>query len=479
MSDAAPVRAGGGEVGRIARRELLQLRRDGRGAFAVVLVVLLLATALAVGWQQRATAEAEREAAQRFDYRDWLAQGERHPHDAAHQGLHVFKPQPPLALADPGVLPYTGSTLWLQSHRQSELSFRPAQDATGLQRFGALTVAWVLQVLCPLLLIVLGFDALAGERERGTLRQTLSLGVTLRQVCAGKALALSACAQAFACVALGAAAMVASATGSAQDAAEAARRFPPLLLAYAVYLQAVVFVVLGVSTLAGTSRAALAWLLGLWILGAALAPRIGADLARAAYPSPSRVSFATELERSLKDSYRDAWVRAFGTERRWGRDVPLARWGEALRIDDQAGYGASDRVYVALWESYARQQRVQEQAGTLVPLLAIRGVSMALSGTDFEASRRFSVAAEGHRRLMQDLISADLMAHADKRGAGHFDYTAGRELWAKVPEFVFEHPGVLDAVRHARTGIVALLASLALAAAFAAWALARGARRMP
>ena len=140
----------------IAGREWLELWRDRRLPAAGGLVVLLIGVSLAVGWQRQQEIASQRAAAQVLDYDDWVSQQRRHPHDAAHQGMHVFKPEPPLSIIDPGIEPYVGSTIWLQAHRQSELKFRPAQDATGLQRFGSLSAAWVLQVLAPLLVIVLG-----------------------------------------------------------------------------------------------------------------------------------------------------------------------------------------------------------------------------------------------------------------------------------------------------------------------------------
>ncbi|MFS2053895.1 ABC transporter permease subunit, partial [Variovorax sp. CT11-76] len=176
----------------IANREFTERLRDGRLLWAGGLVLVLLFTALGGGWAHQREARAEQQAAQALDYRDWLAQDRRHPHDAAHQGMHAFKPEAPLAMVDAGINPYIGSTVWLQAHRQSEVKFNPAQDATGLQRFGNLSVGWILQVLGPLLVIVLGFNAFAGEREQGILRQTLSLGVSPLRLLAGKALALAA-----------------------------------------------------------------------------------------------------------------------------------------------------------------------------------------------------------------------------------------------------------------------------------------------
>src|SRR6478609_11826184 len=144
--------------------------------WAAALIIILSVVAMASGSIRQSQINSERAAGQALDYQAWLQQGERHPHDAAEQGMHVFKPQPPLAVLDPGIEPFVGSTVWLQAHRQSELKFRPAQDATGLQRFGQLSPAWIVQVLVPLLIIVIGFGAISGERERGTLRQLLSIG---------------------------------------------------------------------------------------------------------------------------------------------------------------------------------------------------------------------------------------------------------------------------------------------------------------
>lgn len=456
-------------VGLIARREFTELWRDGRLLLAGGLMLLLLCTALAVGWQQQRSTDAERRAAQALDHDDWLKQEQRHPHDAAHQGLHVFKPAPAAAIIDPGITPYVGSTIWLQAHRQSELRFRPAQDATGLQRFGNLSVAWVLQVLGPLLVIVLGFNAFAGEREQGTLRQTLSLGVAPRQLLWGKALALTA--------ALALCLLPALAAGAVavvmQGGVDAALRVAALALGYGLYFGIAVLGVLAVSALVPSTRMALIVLLALWIAGVTLAPRVSSDLAREVFPSPSRQGFNQSLDSDLNQQYQRAWREQLGTDKRWGAELPLNRWGIALRIDDAAGYGVTDKHFAQLWDSFADQQRAQEWAGLAVPLLALRAWSMGLAGTDFAAHRQFSVAAEQHRRLMQDLISEDLVAHADPLGHQHFSYQAGKELWAKVPRFHHHPASALQSLRSNVLSLAVLGVGALAALLFAAWAAGR------
>ncbi|MCW5620160.1 MAG: ABC transporter permease subunit [Burkholderiales bacterium] len=447
----------------IATRDVVEYLRDGRLLWTGALILALLATALAVGWQRQTEARAERVAAAKLDYDDWLQQPERHPHDAAHQGMHVFKPEPALSIVEPGLIPYTGSTLWLQAHRQSEVKFRPANDATGLQRFGTLSAAWILQMLVPLLVIVLGFNALAGERERGTLRQVLSLGVSPRQLLWGKALAI---AMSVALVLLPAVVLaVISVLAAVEDGSrlDAALRLGWMGLAYALYLGIFICLVLAVSARAGSSRTALIGLLALWVAMSVVAPRLVADLSRSVYPSASRSEFNKKLDAELNVEYQRAWNEQVGEGTAFGTDVPLSQWGIGLKVHDHAGYAVMDRHFNALWESYSNQQAMQEWIGFLVPIITVRAFSMGITGTDFSQHRAFSTAAEHHRRLMQDIISQDLVEHADGHGESHFEYLAERSLWATVPPFAYEAPKAMEAARQNFRSLLILAAGLVLA----------------
>jgi ABC-2 type transport system permease protein len=451
----------------IALRDFLEKARDGRLYWAGGVALLLLLTALAVGYGHQREARAEQAAAQSSDYQDWLKQGRRHPHDAAHQGMHAFKPDAALAIVDPGINPYIGSTVWLQAHRQSEVKFRPAQDATGLQRFGELSVGWILQVLGPLLVIVLGFNAFAGEREQGVLRQTLSLGVPALRLLWGKALALGMSLATLlvpAAVIAGAAVVVGADAGAGLDAL---LRFAAFGLGYALYLAIFVFITLGVSAASSTSRVAITILLALWIANAVVAPRVMSEVSRMLLPSPTRLEFNEALSADLKATSDRVWMQAFGTTQRWGADVPLSKWGIALKLDDQAGYAVYDRHFGRLWDTWQRQQALQEFAGLVLPSLAIRGFSTAMAGTDFVHHRDFTTAAEAHRRAIQDIMSQDLVAHADPLGDQHFAYQASPDLWAKVPAFHYDPPAIAWALRRSWGSLVILCASLALSLAFA------------
>jgi len=435
--------------------------------------ILLILTSMAVGWQRQREASAEQQAAQELDYRDWLNQDIRHPHDAAHQGMHVFKPAPTLSIVDPGISRYAGTTVWLQAHRQSDLKFRPAQDATGLQRFGDFSAAWVLQILVPLLVIVFGFNAFAGEREQGTLRQTLSLGVPAWRLLWGKALALGAIIGTLlipAVIAAGFAVVLGAETGGRADAMI---RLAWAAAGYAVYFGIIIYLVLGVSALTPSSRVSLIALIAFWIGTAVLAPRAASDLARRLHPTPAKKDFLAKMETDLSAEAERIWQEKFGVKAKWSPDLPLNKWGIALRVDDQLGYAVYRRHYDALWDTYERQQRVQEWAGLVVPLLALRSFSMGLAGTDFAHHRHFTEAAEEHRHLIQDLMSEDLVKHADTLDHQHFAYQAGKDLWKTVPQFQYRLPAAGWALRRNWPGLAVLTAGLILSFAFSAAAVSR------
>ncbi|PWB82967.1 MAG: ABC transporter permease [Methylocystaceae bacterium] len=419
----------------IARRDFLGFLRDGRLPWVGRLALLLLLSSIVVCWRQHSEATAEREAAQSKGYETWVGQGRKNPHSAAHLGIYVFKPEISLALFDPGLEPYLGATVLLEAHRQHHFKFRPAQDATGLRRFGDLSAAWVLQIIAPLIVVLIGFDSFAGEREKGTLRQLASLGVPACHLLWGKAAAIAAGLGGLlapAVVLLSAALFCSAGDGELGDSL---CRLFWLALGYGLYLGIFVFLALAVSATATSARGALIVLLAIWIGAAIVVPRAASEISYSWLPTPSRFAFDAALFSDLSEAYREALEENFHV--RLAQDVPIEEAGRALQIEDHAGYAVFDAHYDALWDIYERQQRAQEWFSLASPLIALRGVSMAMAGTDLAYQRDFSAAAERHRRLIQDLMSDDRIAHG---GAEGYNYQADPELWRKVPPFVYSIP---------------------------------------
>jgi len=431
---------------RIARKEFTEMVRDGRLRWAGAAIGGLLVVALAAGVTAHRATRAERNAAQSQMQAWWYKQPPKNPHSAAHYGMWAFKPSPALTFVDRGVDPYTGTAAWLEAHRQNDFRFRPAMDATAAQRFGDWTAASVLQQLVPLLIIILAFGAFAGEREQGTLRQVLSLGVRPVTLGAGKALGIAA--------ALGVVLVPATLLGvlamTGIGAGSDLTRVLVLLACYLLFYIAWLGLTLTISAWAPTGRVALAGALGVWMLVSVLAPRVMTDVVRTVHPTPSAAAFAAAMKRDLAGGMdghggaaeRDKLFKA-AVLQKYGVDslsqLPVSFAGLSLEEGERLGNVVFDTHYSALWKTFADQERVREFAAIVSPVLAIRSLSMALAGTDVAQHVHFQTAAEQYRRRLMTAMNGEIITKAE---GTDFEYRADSTTWANVPPFTYVAPGV-------------------------------------
>jgi ABC-2 type transport system permease protein len=466
---------------RIARKELTEMLRDGRFRWVSVVVLGLLTAAFFMGFRHQSEVSEQHELARRGTRDHWLGQGEKNPHSAAHYGIYAFKPAMALSAIDPGVDPYVGVAAWLEAHRRNQFEFRPAQDATAVQRFGELTAATVLQLLIPLLIIVLAFSAFAGERESGTLRQLMSLGVQPAELAIGKALGIGAALSMVLvpAAAIGVLAMV-MATENRIVAADVPR-LSLMILAYVLYFAVFASIALAVSAKAPSSRLALVGLLGFWIWNGLVAPRAATDIARSVHPTPSAFEFTNGIQNALDngldghDPYDDrhkAYEREvlarYGVEKI--EDLPVNFAGLSLQKGEEWGNEVFDHFYGDLHATFHQQSRVRELASMAAPLLAVQSLSMGLAGTDFAQHRDFADAAEDYRRMLVETMNLDM---AENAGKLDYTYMAGPELWESVPDFSYEAPSVAWVLSNHGTSAVVLVLWVSAATIAAYWAAGR------
>lgn len=482
MTDRAPSSAGSA-VRAVARKELLELARDGRFRAAAAVALGLLLVAVGFGLVQARALREERLAADHGAEEHWKTQDDKNPHVAAHYGTYVFKPAGPLPFLDPGVEPYLGGSIKLEAHRRNGATGARALDATGLSRFGGLSAALVLQLLVPLLVIGLAFGAWTSERERGTLRQLQSLGVSPWRILAGKALGLTVAlvvVLAPAAVAVGAAAAAFADGGPAGSTA----RLVAMGAAYAAYVAIFVALTLAVSSRARSSRGALVAMLGFWVVTAQVAPRAASDAAAFLAPAPTQAEVAAAVREGIEVGVpggpaREARVEAL-TEAILEREgfagaetLMDASLLASLELEAEATFENEviDHHHARLSAAITRQERVAEAFAVVSPVIAVRTLSRALAGTDVAHHQHFEAAAEAHRRALVDALHR---AFARKGGDAGWDYRAGREVWDAMPDFEHQPPGVAWVLSRHTLSVAALGAWLVGAALLAA----RGASRI-
>jgi ABC-2 type transport system permease protein len=456
----------------IAKKEMLEMRQDGRFQIASAIVLTLLVVSLAIGWQQYVSVNRQHEQARAETREQWLTQGKKNPHSAAHYGVYAFKPKSPLSLVDRGADNYTGVAVWLEAHKQNEFKYKPARDANTLARFGDLTASSVLQLLIPLLIILMSFSAFAGEREQGTLRLLLSMGVARDKLAMGKALGVAG--------GLGMLLVPAALIGSAalvlaSDAGAFSANLPRLgwmTVSYLLYFTAFIGISLTVSALAKSARLALVCLLGFWIFNGLAAPRLFSDLSRTVYRTPSSFAFAQRMEGDLKKGFsEEGFQKQVLAQYKVAKieELPVNYAGLSLKASEDHGNSVFDKLYAELWDTFEAQNRLQQQGALLAPLMAIRSVSMGLSGTDFAQFRDFSVAAEKYRRVFIDVMNDDI-AHSPKGDAPHM---GDEKLWSKVAAFEYTAPAVGTVLNQQAWSLGLLVLWAVAASGMAGWAATR------
>ena len=324
---------------------------------------------------------AERESADAHDREQWLSQGDRNPHSAAHFGRYAFKPSNALSFVDQGVNSYLGIAVWLEAHYQNPFRYRPAEDANAIQQFGNLSVAIVLQLLLPLLIVLLTFPAFAGEKDAGTLKQLLSLGVSPTDLATGKLLGLGGTLVVvlMPAIIIGVAAL-ALASG-ADSLSTIAGRGIVLALFYALYFAIVFGLGVAVSSISRCAPIALLVLLGFWAASSFIAPRAAAGLAQTIHPSPSYVEFWKQVNQDIsqgidghdpvdkrREGLKQALLARFHVNRM--EDLPLNFDGWMLQAGEEYSNTTFDQHYAQLWNSFEQQDSTSALFRTVSPFVA-------------------------------------------------------------------------------------------------------------
>lgn len=497
MSDTTMTGAPAGRVNMIrtvAGKELREIVRDGRFAWTAAIMALLLIAALITGADRYASYRNMQEVSQESSNSQFYTQGDKNPHSGAHYGNYAFKAAGPLSLFDSGIEAYAGSFVFMEAHKQNLALSPPAGDLSAIARFGDLNGAMILQILMPLLIIFLGFSAFAGERERGTLRQLLSMGVSKSDLLWGKALGVGAAVGLVIapCIIVGAAVIALLKITPSGDAFGA--RLALMTLAYAGYGLIFLFLTLAVSAIASSPRTALIGMVGFWAFCVFLMPKAAGEISKVVHPSPSLGEFQTEMQvtrvkglgngpppRARLEIYKKQLLKKYGVKTT--AELPIYWVSTSMQKLEEMDHEIYDHYYNGLNDAYSAQRRVQDNLGLLAPVLPLSSISMGLSGTDLLHQETFTGAAEKHRRMMVEKMNSYLskMAvgfNANLAQTGNVSMetnvlVANEAVFKQVPRFHYDPPSLAKVLGEYRNGFAILIGWLLGSIALAAFAVSR------
>lgn len=463
----------------IVRKDLLGLRRDKLPVVLFSILAILVASSLLAGLQRERAFDRERAAALETDRAVWLNQGERNPHSAAHFSRYAFRPASPLAMIEPGTTDFAGLAIWMEAHYQDPAVFRRAEDGGELSRYTQLSPAFLVLTIAPVVVFLLLFGSIAGEREDGTLRQVLASGVTARKFFTGKmGIGSSVVFIAYTAVFLPIAALSVF-VSPAEFTADSLLRLSVLFLVYGAYLVVCVAIALGVSACTRTRQAAFLALTVIWALMAVFLPRLAADVATGIHPQPDAREASERLSAASDTYYRDTNRRARIEQEVLDRydvasveELPINYGAYVLQVSEELSEPEFDAFYADLDARYAGQEQVIRLFGLLTPVVASTKLSRGVAGTDRAHQRDFAQATEAHRREMIRLLNKDYMYNAGEAGYG---YTADRELWARFEDLEYQLPRLARLGGSYLPDALLLCLWLAGSLAFAYWSVCQAA----
>ena len=451
----------------LAFQFLRSLVRDGRLLIALSLLVVLAAVAGLLDSERHEAWTRSHEAADRLDRATFVGQGPRNPHSVAHFARYAFKPLLTTSVLDPGVIDYAGSAVWMEAHSQDPANVRRAEDRLDLGRFTELSLAWLLQVIAPLLVIALGFDAVAGDRARGTLALLLSGGARPSLLVWARTAALGIpflAALAVLGVSMGVYTLAGPSFG------DEGLRMGLWLLWHVIYLSAWVMLTLAASIRLAGPRTALTVLLTAWSLTVLVAPRLSALGASQLAEAPSWLELSRSIQDDLKEgskeraaAFKEEVLAKYKVER--VEDLPVSFAGLSLQQSEEHGNRVFDRHFKRLGQTYLSEITWRRVLGGWSPLPALQHLSMSAAGTDIVHHLDFAAQAETTRRNLVRFLNEDMIENATgQNGKGKdFEYLADKQVWEQTPEFRYALPSLSRQWGHIWPDALTLLAWFSLA----------------
>ncbi|MFI8604217.1 ABC transporter permease [Cellulophaga baltica] len=382
---------------------------------ASILMLFLLVFSAYSGWENYHDQNFARDEIQHEVQESWENNPDKHPHRMAHYGSFAFRLKHILSVFDLGMENFVGNAVFLEAHKQNTVNFSEASMSTGLLRFGEVSLAMLLKVIVPLLIFYLGFATIAKERENGTLKLLIGQGITRKEIVFGKWLGLWSLSLIFlSTIFLVLFFFVLIEFHDAVNA-DSIFRYVILLIAYVLFFGILSAITILVSAFSATAKGALVKLLGIWLLFVIIVPKSLQAMGFYLYPTPSKIEMETAVEHDLMqlgDSHNpdDPHFKALKDSVLLASnvtdiaDLPFNYGGFVM----SKGEALSANVYLEhqakLYKVYGKQNNLERYSAFINPYTAIKNLSMAFSGTDFQSFLHFKDKAEAYRfNLAQEM----------------------------------------------------------------------------
>ena len=431
--------------------------------------VLLLFAAFS-GWDNYKNQNETSEKYQHESREDWLKNPDKNPHRMAHYGNFAFRKSTSLSVFEFGMEPFFGNAIFLEAHKQNTANFSEAGFSNSMLRFGEISTAMVLQILLPLLIFFLGFNAIAYERENGTLKLLLSQGISWKQLLWGKILGIASVILMLFIPTIIVLLFIWLMLQNFTISADETFKMILFIVFHFIYLMFFCVIAVLVSASSKTSKKALVSLIGIWLILTIILPRTTQAMGAYLYEAPSKVKFGSDIEKDILkqgDSHnpndvhykaiKDSLLRVYKVDS--VQKLPFNYSGFIMTEGEKLSSKIFNQHLEELLKVYAKQNSFSKAVSFLNPYIAMKNVSMGLSNTDYDSYIDFQKQAEIYRYNMAQKMNALQVKYISNKKPGPNDkpLTIGKEHWADVEEFHYEPKGITEVLKTEILSIISIV----------------------
>ncbi|KQB37060.1 ABC transporter permease [Flavobacterium aquidurense] len=439
--------------------------------FIITLFIgIILLYAAFSGWENYTSQNETSEKYQHESREDWLKNPDKNPHRMAHYGNFAFRKSTPLSVFEFGMEPFFGNAIFLEAHKQNTANFSEAGFSNSMLRFGEISIAMVLQILLPLLIFFLGFNAIASEREDGTLKLLLSQGISWKQLLRGKILGI---ASVIMLLFIPTIIVLIFIWLLLQDFAISTDETIKMLLFIGFhFIYLIFFCVLAVlvSASSKTSKKALISLIGIWLVFTIILPRTTQAIGAYIYEAPSKIQFQSDIEKDILkqgDSHnpndlhykaiKDSLLRVYKVDS--VQKLPFNYSGFIMTEGEKISSKIYNEHLAGLLQVYEKQNSFSKTVSFINPYIAMKNLSMGLSNTDYDSYIDFQKQAEEYRYNMAQKMNALQVKYISnkKPGPNEKPLTINKEHWADITEFHYEPKGIWDVLKSEIVSVLSII----------------------
>lgn len=435
-----------------------------------ILIGVLLLYAIFSGWENYSNQNKTSEKYQHESRKDWLNNPDKNPHRMAHYGNFAFRKSTSLSVFEFGMEPFFGNAIFLEAHKQNTANFSEAGFSNSALRFGEISVALILQVLLPLLIFFLGFNAVAAERENGTLKLLLSQGISSKQLLVGKILGVASVIMILFIPTILVLVLVWLMLQDFSISVDETLKMLLFIAFHFIYLIFFFVIAVLVSGSSKTSKKALISLIGIWLVFVIILPRTTQAIGAYLYEAPSKIQFNSDIEKDILkqgDSHnpndlhykaiKDSLLTVFKVDS--VQKLPFNYSGFIMTEGEKISSDIYNKHLERLLKIYEKQNSFSKTVSFFNPYIAIKNLSMGLSNTDYDSYVDFQKQAEAYRYNMAQKMNSLQIKYISNKKPGPTDkpLTINKEHWSDIEEFHYEPKDVWDVLKSEIISVISII----------------------